>query len=519
MPGLFNIPHPLAIIDSLPASIPSPARPHTRRALALVLALALSVAPLPALPQAENLPRLGDASADELSPSAERRLGDTIMRDLRRDASVSDDAEISDYLNRLGAQITGTPAAAGFVFEFFMVRDSTMNAFALPGGYIGVNSGLVVASQSESELASVMAHEVGHVTQRHIARMLSRGRQSSMLAMAAMVLAALAAKSSPGAAAGITTMAAGAQQQNMLAFSRDAEREADRVGIDTLRQAGFDPTGMVAFFGRLQQANRVYEGNAPVYVRSHPLTTERMADMQARVQDGRYKQRADSIEFRLVRAKLRALASTSVDSLRAARAQFERQIREKTALDETAAWFGVGVAALAQRDFVAADQAIAQARSRMPVGHPYIERLAAEARLKAGDAAGALAIAQAAAARFAGARALVYLQAEAMIAMRDVDKAAVFVQDQLTLYRSDAVLWRLLSQAHHGMNQPALAHRATAEEYALIGGWLAAIEQLRLAQRAGNVDFYVASQIDARIKELQAEYSRERQDKPDKQGR
>jgi predicted Zn-dependent protease len=299
----------------------------------------------------------------------------------------------------------------------------------------------------------------------------------------------------------------------MLSFNRDAEREADRVGMETLRQANFDPVGMVDFFGRLQQATRIYESAAPAYMRTHPLTAERIADMQTRAREGRYRQRPDSMEFRLGRAKLRALSSNTVDGLRSARAQFERQLREKTAPDEAAAWYGLAVAALAQRDYAAAERAIAETRKRVPGGHPFVERLAAETRLRAGDAAGALSIAEAAAARFTGARALGHIQAEAMIAMRDYAKAADFLQDQLKLYRSDPVLWRLLAQTYYGMNQPAMAHRASAEEYALIGGWLAAIEQLKLSQRAGNLDFYTASQIDVRIKELQAEYMREQQEK------
>jgi predicted Zn-dependent protease len=485
--------------------------------LAALTATSLALAPTVPRAQADNLPRLGDAASEDLSPQAERRLGESIMRTLRRDTAFSDDVEITDYLNRLAGRLTSTQAATGHTFELFLVRDPTMNAFALPGGYIGVHSGLIAAAQTESELASVVAHEIGHVTQRHIARMLSQQRQSSMIALAALVLGALAARSNPGAAAGIATMAGGAQQQTMLAFSRDAEREADRVGIDTLRQAGFDPNGMVDFFGRLQQATRIYESAAPAYMRSHPLTVERMADMQSRVQDERYRQRPDSADFRLARAKLRALSSPTVDGLRAARAQFERQIRERTTPDLAAAWFGVAVTALAQRDFAAAERAIAETRKHLKDGHPFVERLAAESRLRAGDAAGALAIAEAAAARHAGARALVHLQAEAMLAMRDYAKASAFLQDQIQLYRTDPLLWRLLSQAFYGLNKPALAHRAAAEEYALIGGWLAAIEQLRLAQRAGEVDFYTASQIDARIRDLQAEYSREQQDRNAKQ--
>ncbi len=488
-------------------------RAALRSAIASLLALSLGVGAPPAYSQAENLPRLGDAGGEELSPAAERRLGEAIMREVRRDASVSDDVELNDFLNRLGATLTNTPAAKSYSFELFLVRDGSLNAFALPGGFIGVHSGLIVATQSESELASVLAHEIGHVTQRHIARMLSEQRYGSVAMLAALVLGALAARSNPQAAIGVATMAMGAQQQQMLSFSRDAEREADRVGIETLRQSGFDPNGMVAFFGRLQQASRIYEGSAPAYMRSHPLTAERIADMQARVQDGRYRQRPDSVDFRLARAKLQALESPTVDGLRSARTSFERQLREKTTPDEAATWYGVAVAALAQRDFAAAQNAIDETRRRLPGSHAFVERLAAETRLRAGDAAGALAIAESAAARFTGARALVHVQAEAMLAMRDFDKATAFLKDQLAVYRSDSMLWHLLSQAEYGAGRPAFAHRAAAEEYALTGGWLAAIEQLKLARRAGHLDFYAASQVDARIKELQAEYTREQQDR------
>lgn len=478
-----------------------------------MLAFVLGVTSPALLAQADNLPRLGDAGGDELSPGAERRLGEAIMRDLRRDPDVSDDAEVTDYLNRLGAQLTGTPSSAGFVFEFFLVRDTTLNAFALPGGYIGIHSGLIVAAQTESELASVMAHEIGHVTQRHIARMLAQQRQSSMMTLAAAILGAIAARSNPQAIAGIVTMAGGAQQQQMLAFSRDAEREADRVGIETLRSTGFEPAGMVAFFQRLQQSTRIYENNAPGYMRSHPLTAERVADMQSRVQETRYRQRPDSLDFRLLRAKLRALSFPNVDGLRGARQQFERQLRDKATNDELAAWFGLATVLLAQRDTSGAEAALAQARRRLPAPHVAVDRLAAEIRLRAGDAAGALALAEAASAKFVGSRALLHLQAESLLALGEHARALRFLQEQVALYRTDARLWRMLAQAHNGLGQTALAHRATAEEYAIAGGWLAAIEQLRLALRAGSMDFYTASLVDSRLKELQADYQREQQER------
>ncbi|HMN80840.1 MAG TPA: M48 family metalloprotease [Burkholderiaceae bacterium] len=463
---------------------------------------------------AQNLPRLGDAAGDELSPLTERRIGEAIMRDLRRDRSVLDDVEVTEYLNRFAARLSETPAANGFTFEFFLVKDSTLNAFALPGGMIGVHTGLMSAAQSESELASVLAHEIGHVTQRHIARMLSQQRQTSVLTLAGMVLAALAARSNPQAAMGAMAMGGSAQQQMMLSFSRDAEREADRVGFEMLRDSGFDPNGMVAFFGRLQSASRIYESSAPAYVRSHPLTTERIADMQARIRDeGRYRQRADSIEFQLSRAKLRALAETDTDGLRLARGQFERQLRDRSTGDERAAWFGIATAALAQRDFAGADRALAEVRRRTPAGHPFIERLAADIRLQQGDARGALAIAQSATQRFPLSRALVHMQAQALIDAGEGARAVTYLRDQLATYRSDAQLWRLIAQAYHQQGQAGEAHRATAEEYALLGGWMAAIDQLRLALRSGKLDFYASSQVDSRIRELQAQYTLDRQDR------
>lgn len=490
-----------------------------RRALALALAGALALAPTRSMPQADALPRLGDAAADELSPAAERRLGEAIMREIRRDPAYLDDVELSGYLGRLAARLTAGPAARGYSFEMFAMRESSLNAFALPGGFVGVHTGLVVAAQSESELASVIAHEIGHVTQRHIARMLSEQRQSTLAVLAGLVLAALAARSNPQGAAGIAAMASGVQHQQMLSFSRDAEREADRVGLEMVRQAGYDANGMAAFFGRLQQASRVYESSAPAYMRSHPLTAERIADMQTRVQEGRYRQHSDSLEFRLIRAKLAATANPGVDGLQAARAQFERQIRDKTTTDETAAWFGLAVASLAQRDVAAAEAALAQLRERVEGGHPFVEALAARARLAAGDARGALALARAGAGRFAGARALAHLQAEAMLEMRDFDAAVRFLTEQTSLYRSDPLSWRMLARAHEGLGHSGLAHRASAEAYALAGAWLAAIEQLRLAQRGGGLDFFAASQVDARLREMQAEYARERKDDQARSGR
>ena len=267
----------------------------------------------------------------------ERKLGEQIMRDIRRDRDYLNDAPTLEYLNGFGnSLVEARPEVrgeAGFDFLFFPVRDPSLNAFALPGGFIGVHSGLMLAAQTESELASVLAHEIGHVSQRHIARMLGGQKQDMLIPLAAMVLGALAARSSPDVAMATMMGGQGYAMQRQLNFSRDAESEADRVGLQILGEGGFDTSGMVAFFGRLQSANRTYSENAPAYLQSHPLTTERIADIQARIRDQRYRQRADSLEFHLIRARARVLQDASAQGLREAAAG----VREPVAADEPGA--------------------------------------------------------------------------------------------------------------------------------------------------------------------------------------
>lgn len=491
-------------------------RPFMRSGLAGLLALALALPPAPAMAQDtrpgtvfDGLPRIGEAAADELSPQTERDIGEAVRRDIRQQGLLVEDPEIADYLNQLGDRLGATGPAAGYSFEFFAVRDTTMNAFAVPGGFIGVHTGLIIAASNESELASVLAHEMGHVTQRHIARMLAQSRQSSVVSLAAAVLAILAARSTPQAAGGLMALGGGIAQDQMLAFSRDAEREADRVGLDILRQSGFDTNAMVAFFGRLQNATRIYESGAPAYMRTHPVTTERMADIQNRLSAERYRQHVDSVEFTLVRARLEASADVSVDGLARARATIERRLRERSFVNEAAAQYRLAIIATEQGDFDVARTALAAARESLGAPHAMIARLAIDIDIRAGRHDAALAASTEALAAFPSARALVQQHGSLLLRMKRFDDAAAYLETQVRRYRSDSALWRMLSEARFASGQPVAGHRAVAEHYALDGGLLAAIEQLRIAQREAGNDFYVGSQIDARLRELQARYTRE----------
>src|SRR5919106_6222188 len=296
---------------------------------------------------AQPLPDLGGGGDAGLAPQVERRIGESIMRDIRfREPAYLDDPEIADYLAVLGGRLTQKAAGARMDFEFFAMRDHTINAFALPGGFIGVHTGLISAAESESEVAAVLAHEVAHVTQRHIARMLGQQQQMQLPMLAALAAAILLGRSRPDLASGAAAAASGAAVQTQLSYSRDYEREADRIGFQALEAAGFDVSAMATFFEKLQRGMRVADdGTVPGYLRTHPVTTERIADAQNRSSSLPYKQHLDSPEFQLVRAKLRAEAGDARDAV----AHFQALVRDRGYASESAARYGLAAALLRAR--------------------------------------------------------------------------------------------------------------------------------------------------------------------------
>jgi predicted Zn-dependent protease len=279
------------------------------------------------------------------------------------------------------------------------------------------------------------------------------------------------------------------------------------VGFEIMRQAGFDTQGIVSFFGRLQQASRFYESNAPVYVRTHPLTGERIGDMQLRIRESRYRQRADSLEFQLLRARLRATADATAEGRRAARGIAEQAVRQSPKAGP-APWYGLASIAAVQRDWPRMEAALGQAQA-LAGPHPFFEQLAARAKLSAGDPRAAAERATQALARWPDSRGLARLQGEALVAAGRPAEAVRALEDQLLVWRSDARLWWLLSQAFGAQKRAADAHRAAAEHYVLMGSPLSAVDQLRRAQKAGDTDFYTASVIDARLRELEDDARRE----------
>jgi beta-barrel assembly-enhancing protease len=453
--------------------------------------LALSLVLNPAM--ASDLPDLGEVSRQYFSDQDEQMLAQTIMRDVYANPQYLDDPEIESYLNQLGYLLVSVSPRNQREFNFFVIQDDSINAFALPGGNIGVHTGLLLAAQNESELAGVVAHEISHVTQDHLARMVASQSQSQIPTLAALAVALLAARSNANLASAAIASTQALSIQNQLNYSRDYEREADRMGYEMLTKAGFDPRGMSGFFNRLIRANRFYETNAPAYLRTHPLTTDRVSDMEARSESAPYQQIQDSLDFQLVRARLRAQEGNAAEAVKTTRAALD----EKRYSNETAARYGYATALLRARDYRVAEAQV-QALLASAGNSPMIHQLAARAALEAGKTTLALQRFEAGLARYPGSRPLLYGYVEALLNAGRAKQSLVVLEKQRNQTPHDRRLWILSAKAHAQLGQQLQSHRAQAEAAALSGNLVAAIEQISLGIKAGDGSFHELSAAEAR---------------------
>ncbi len=446
---------------------------------------------------ADDLPDLGDASQSALSPVQERKLGEGIMAQIRSDPAYLDDPEVSDYLNSLGYRlVSNSPDPAG-PFEFFAIADGSINAFALPGGFVGVHTGLLRAAQSESELASVLSHEIAHVTQRHIARLIAAQQRVGLASLAALAVAILAARSNSQVSAAAIAAAQAGAIQSQLNFTREHEREADRIGLQIMEKSGFDVHAMPVFFERLQKATRVYETGAPSYLRTHPLTFERIADIQSRIEGVPFRQIPDSLDFQLVRARLAAQDGNAREAV----TNFDRLLEEHKFGTEAAARYGLVVALLRAGDKVRARKELALLLG-LKAKSPMIDALAAQTLIEVGEVEKGLAIYRDGLRANPSRKALVYGYANALLAANRAADAIQFLGDRLDSRNLDPQIFQFQARAYTAMGKQLLQHRALAEAYVLRGNLPAAIEQLQIAQKAGDGDFYQKSSVEARLKEL-----------------
>ena len=466
----------------------------------------------PAVLRAEGLPDLGDSSDASLSEPQERAIGKRIMLEIRGDRSFVEDAELRAYIGALGnrmiAASRGTTNDNRRDFEFFILNDETINAFALLGGFVGLHSGLVLTSTTESELAGVVGHEIAHILQRHQSRGADAQKSGALVQLLGLAVAVLAARSNSSSSGQATEAAlattAALQYQNQLNYSRDFEREADRLGIQIMVRAGFDPNGMVGFFERMLRANRHNEGKAPGYLQSHPLTTERIADMQNRVDSMKSEFRfvgGDSFEYQLAKAKLRVIGMNANDAV----AYFRTAVAERTVLRNRADNYGLALALARARDFAGAEKELNALRMGA-VPHPWMENLAAEIQASKRNWPEALRLYKAGIQAFPDHRALLYGYIETLYEAGQTDTALTQLSERLKSIQDDPRLYELAAMGYERKNKRLAQHRAIGEAYFHKGNLIGAVEQLEIAVKAKDGDFYEVSSTESRLREFKTAF-------------
>ena len=491
--------------------------------------------------QPAGLPGLGDG--ESISLSAERQLGDRIARELYRDPDFIEDPVLDEYIQLLWAPLVRAAAARGelspelqerFAWRILLGRDRSVNAFALPGGYLGVHLGLIAVVGSHDELASVLAHELSHVSQRHIARGMSEQNRMTPWLIGSMILGALAVSKSPQGAQALIVGGQAAAVQSQLSYSRDMEREADRVGYGILVDAGYDPRGFVGMFGKLQQASVLNDNGAFPYLRSHPLTSERIADMQARQQlNAPGTVPATDMVQALMSARARVLSQNTPDALKAWTQEAEQPSAHDGLAQRAGKLYAGTLAYLHQRNMVAAERTLHQLQELVRKSVPtdlvaskamaspvastverWLRLLSAEVAMKQDRFEAALqhllpggitsdlarpelmSVAQAVQ-RLPGHA----LQAEIIRQLRQ----RVFVAPQ------DAQEWNMLGGLLAAQGQVLAGLRAEAEAQVARLDWAGALDRFRAAQdlaKRGRLqagEHIEASIIDTRLREVQAQ--------------
>lgn len=481
--------------------------------------------------QGVALPSLGDGQ--DLTTAQERKLGDKIIKELYRDPDYLDDVVMTDYMSTILASLMKAAEARGelseeqkerYAWQILLGRDKQVNAFALPGGYFGVYLGLIAVTGTRDELASVMAHEMSHVTQRHIARMISAQDKLTPLMIGSMLLGALAASRSPDAGAAMMMGGQALVAQNQLNFSRDMEREADRIGFGLMKPAGFAPQGFVGMFDKLQQANRINDNGSWPYLRSHPLTSQRIADMHTRLGKDDVAEPAASLEHLMMVGRARVLMRPGVEVLR----QYINETRdvafEAKPLDRrVGALYAAALSAVHLQDSALARESLGRLKALvggngagaggMAAARRQAHLLAAEVEMAAGNAQAALRELDAGGQKITvdAGRPELLERTQVLLKLQRGAEMTGALQTWVATHPSDAGAWQALAQVWRQQDQPLRAVRAEAEAQMGHRDYAAARDRFKAGQdmardlaRKGGGDFYDASIIDTRLREVES---------------
>ena len=465
-----------------------------RKCTLVLLATGLTLAVL--APAAEiNLPDIGSPADAILSKNDEAQLGRAIMQQIYNSGQVVEDPLVTEYVNEIGHRIAAQANNDGIhEFSFFVIDDPVLNAFALPGGFIGVHRGLLEATRSEDELAGVLAHEVSHVTQRHIARSIHANQRQSLLSMAIMLGAILAAAAggSGDAMQGAIAVAQGTAAQQQINFTRSNEYEADRVGISALANAGFDPQGMASFFEVISRSNTPMNMRTPEFLRTHPVSSARIAEARARARNYPPVNTDDTVNYGIARARLLvASESTPEEAVK----YFEREAYEYQSDVER---YGRAVAYLRDGRNTEANKIFEELTNKEPEVIAYHIGLAdAQLALEAIDES--VETFERARELFPRNVPLVIHYAEALLKLGHAEKAHEILLDLLNNVPPTPEQVRLIARAAIAAGESAEAHYYMAEYRFMIGDLIGGVKFLRQALQVPELEEIQRIRFEARI--------------------
>lgn len=466
----------------------------------LTLTLCITLLPAPAHAESDlQLPDLGGTTG-ALSLSEEKALGKEFMQAARGGLNIMQDGQIKDYLQRMGYRLLEHMNPPFANYQFILIKDPNINAFAAPGGYVVINSGLVLAADNASELASVIAHELAHINQRHISRAIDESQRMQWPMLAAM-LASILLSATAGGQAGQAAMSASTAYgiQNQLQFSRDFEREADRIGIRALASAGFDPAGMPSFFEKLQNWNRLQGGSPMEFLSTHPLTLDRIADTRNRAEQLTVKQPDPGLDrdFARFKTRVRALSIPSNEAV----SFFRIQASSQNSYQKELGIYGLGMALAQKGQYREAIAQLEQLNDLHPGVFEYQAALAGTL-LDSGKYQPALKAFRQIQRAYPNSGLARAGLAQALLESGDGQNAANLARQLAGEHPHNAEYQQLLARALEKVGNKPDAHRALAEYYFLTGALPSAIQQLEIARSMSGNDVKVQAAINARLTEM-----------------
>lgn len=445
------------------------------------------------------LPDIGDSASAVLTPTDQQQIGRDMMRSIRDSGKLIEDPEIENYIQDIGHRLASASPQGGS-FNYFVVRDPTINAFAMPGDYIGVNAGLILATQNENQLAAVLAHETAHEIQHHLARSYADAKKMNGPLAAAMVAAILLGSKDPQAGAAAMAATMGGAGDAQLSSSRSHEREADRVGMDLLAGAGFDPYGMPNFFEQLQQHYRFSDGAMPAFLSDHPVTANRIADARNRAAQYPRVHDVSSVNYHIIKARLRVLGTNDVSALLK---QITLELKNGNYSDDIGEHYAYALALEKNGKYTEARQHLLKMLQDDPGRIAYM-LLLAEVDAQSKQPAAARALYKHGLGLYPG-NALLSLGYAKFMMQQGENKQAAAMLDEFTRMHDDAPprAYEMLANAEDQSGRKGIAHIALADYYTRIGEIPTAIEQLHLARRGHDLDFYHKSILEAKLNQLQ----------------